>query len=45
MNDSLTLRRAGGIADTFRPRGKFHVQHLRDGKASSDNYLPKLMLP
>jgi len=40
MNDSLILRRTGGIADKFRPAGKFHVQHLRDGKVINEFDVP-----
>jgi len=40
MNDSLSLRRPGGIADRFRAAGKFHVQHLRDGKLLAEYDAP-----
>ena len=40
MNDSLALRRPGGIADVFRPRGKFHVKQLRDGKVIAEFDVP-----
>lgn len=40
MNDSLALRRPRGVGDTFRPAGKFHVRHIRDGKLLAEFDVP-----
>ena len=40
MNDSLAPRQVDGVADTFRPKGKFHIQHIRDGKVINEFDVP-----
>jgi hypothetical protein len=40
MNDSLAPRRLDGVVAPFHPRGKFHVQHVRDGKVLAEFDVP-----